>query len=176
MLTSLTTTDLILRPFSLNDVQCIFHLSQEKSLGKWIPDQVYKDEQQAREVLVFLIAQYQFPINPSLRPFVLALETKAGQLIGHVGLSSRGDSVEIGYAIGEAYVGKGFATQAVECLSKWATANLNLNKLIAIVACENIGSCRVLEKAGYSFKAELEMPYLGKVRKCREYNFSSFSD
>lgn len=169
MFTSLTTNDLIILPFSLMDVQPIFHLSQEASLGEWIPDQVYKDAQQAREVLEFLISQYKLPIDPYIRPFVIGIETKAGHLIGHVGLSPRGDDVEIGYAIGEHYTGKGYATQAVECISKWVTTHLKLSRIIAIVATENIGSAKVLEKAGYNLIAERDMVYLGKIRKCREY-------
>lgn len=171
MFKSLTTKDLIIRLFSLSDVKTIFHLSQEKSLKEWIPDQVYKDEAEARNILEFLIAQYEFSIEPILRPFVMAVETKTGQLIGHVGLSARGDEVEIGYAIGEKNAGKGFATQAVECVSKWATSSLNIERIIGIVASENVGSGRVLEKAGYSLISEKEVPYLGKVRKCREYRF-----
>lgn len=138
---------------------------------EWIPDQVYKDEHQAREVLEFLIAQYKLTIEPKKRPFVMAIETKTGQLIGHIGLSARGDEVEIGYAIGESHTGKGFATQAVECVCKWASLNLDIDRIIGIVACDNIGSSRVLEKAGFSLKAESDMRYLGKVRKCREYHF-----
>lgn len=167
----LTTKDLIIRPFTLEDAQIIFQLSQEKGLREWIPDQVYRDKQHAKEVVEFLIAQYQYSIEPNKRPFVLAIETKAGDLIGHVGLSPRGNEIEIGYAIGEVHAGNGFATQAVECISKWALSNLTIIKITGIVASENVSSARVLVKAGYTLIAEKDMLYLGKMRKCREYNF-----
>jgi hypothetical protein len=100
----LETDELMIRPLSSEDVPAIFQLSREKSLGDWIPDQVYKDENEAAEVIEFLKSQYGPSPDPSQRPFVLGVALKrTGEVIGHVGLSPLSDGeVEIGYAIGEA--------------------------------------------------------------------------
>ena len=49
------TKKLLLRPFTLNDTGKVFQMSLEDGMKKWIPDQVYDDENEAHEVLEFLI-------------------------------------------------------------------------------------------------------------------------
>nr|POF19011.1 putative ribosomal-protein-alanine acetyltransferase [Quercus suber] len=57
---------------------------------------------------------------------------------------------ELGYALGHKYWGKGIATKAVKLVantifSEWP----HLERLEALAAVENVGSQRVLEKAGF---------------------------
>ncbi len=169
----LETERLIVRPLTQDDVPAIFQLSKEKSLGEWIPDQVYKSEDEAANVVNFLISQYGNSPNPRKRPFVLGIALrKTGEVIGHVGLSplTNGD-VEIGYAIGEGYQKRGYASEAVAVVCRWATSKLGLPEIHGIVATENIGSGRVLEKAGFMLEAEKNHHYIGKIRPCRMYSF-----
>lgn len=170
----LETEDLIIRPLSEEDVATIFRLSREKSLGDWIPDQVYDNESEAAEVIRFLKSQYEPSPNPRERPFILGVTLgKTGEVIGHVGLSPLTDGeVEIGYAIGESHQKRGFASQAAAAVCNWAMLNLDLPKINGIVASENVGSGRVLEKAGFTLEAEQDHHYLGKVRPCKIFSFS----
>lgn len=169
-LRKIETHRLVVRPISENDVQSFYRLSQEWSLGQWMPDQVYKDEAEAAGVIQFLMSQYQQPLAPQERPIVVAVELKAmGELIGHVGLSPLRSGIEIGYAIGEHHCGKGYATEAVLAVVKWALSELDVREIVGIVACENVGSFRVLEKSGFSLEDESEANYLGKMRMCRRY-------
>jgi len=174
MLEVLRSNNLEIRPFSIEDTDLIYKLSQEKSLAEWVPDQVYEDKEEAREVLEFLISQYSPPINTVEKPLVLAVVLKeSGEVIGHVGLSPhKEEDTEIGYAIGESYIGKGYATEAVSLLSQWAISKLNLKSIYGIVASENIGSCRVLEKSSFKKMEEIKMNYLGSNRKCKIYIFT----
>ena len=170
---NLKTKNLEIRPFELIDTKRIFELSQEESLRTWIPDQVYENEQEAKEVLNFLISQYTPPHNTNEKPLVLAVALKnSNEVIGHVGLSPFKKGTEIGYAIGEKYTGNGYATEAVQAVCDWALSELNLNKVWGIVASENIGSYKVLEKAKFEKIEELEMNYLGRVRMCKQYTCS----
>lgn len=172
--TRLETKHLVIRPFTAADTKTIYLLSREKSLGEWIPDQVYEDENEAAKVIDFLISQYSPSPNPKERPFVLAIELKSsGEVIGHVGLSALTDAeVEIGYAIAEAHIGRGFASEAVTAISQWALHHLDLPRIYGITARENFGSGKVLEKAGYSLESESDHFYLGKNRPCRRYFLS----
>lgn len=112
-------------------------------------------------------------MNPHQSPLVVAVVQKSSNFVmGHVGLSPRGDSVEIDYAIGENFIGHGYATQAVNAMSDWAKSSLKLRTIIGIVACDNSASGKVLEKAGYKLCEESEMLYLGKMRRSREYRLS----
>ncbi|TKY71160.1 N-acetyltransferase p20 [Spatholobus suberectus] len=63
---------------------------------------------------------------------------------------SRQKSAELGYALGSKYWGKGVATQVVKQVVKAAFTELpHLERLEALVDVLNVGSQRVLEKAGF---------------------------
>ena len=140
------TARLILRPFALVDVPKVFAMGDEAGMRRWIPDQVYRDAAHAEQVVRALMAHTANAPDPSVHPYVLGIEeTATGELIGHVGVSPARGSVEIGYAIEDRRQGHGFATEAVAAMAKWAS----LPELLGIVAVDNVGSCRVLEKAGF---------------------------
>ena len=146
----ISTSRLLMRRFTLADVPKLFAMSLEPGLGRWIPDQVYRDVDHAEQVARALIAYSEGPPDPRTRPYVLGIEDRStGALIGHVGLSAARDSVEIGYAIEEQLHGKGFATEAVRAVADWALASLSLPEVLGVVAADNVASCRVLEKAGF---------------------------
>jgi RimJ/RimL family protein N-acetyltransferase len=83
-----------------------------------------------------------------------------GDAIGGVGIEPLADvqriTAEIGYWVGEPHWGKGFATAALIELTHYAFAQFPLQRLQALVFEGNTTSCRVLEKAGYTF--ELRIP------------------
>ena len=76
--------------------------------------------------------------------------------IGFIGLGSIdwiNGSANVGISIGEpAYWNKNIATEATKLLIDYAFNELNLNKLQAGVAIENIGSWSVAEKIGFVFE------------------------
>jgi len=59
-------------------------------------------------------------------------------------------SAMIGYDLSEKYTGKGYATKAVLLSLEIAFKTLHFHRIIAGVEPENIGSIRVLEKAGFT--------------------------
>ena len=71
--------------------------------------------------------------------------------LGHVMLHSLAwphRRAEVGYAMNRHYWGRGLATEAVLGVVGFAFRELGLNRVQAIVLPDNIGSTRVLEKAG----------------------------
>ena len=151
----LSTSRLLLRPFTLADVPKLFAMSAEHGMRRWIPDQVYRDEQHAEQVVRALVAYTSLPPDPRERPYVLGIEhTPTRALIGHVGLSPARGSVEIGYAIEQQHQGEGLATEAVAAMSGWALDQLQLPEVLGIVAIDNAPSRRVLEKAHFTHLAE----------------------
>jgi [ribosomal protein S5]-alanine N-acetyltransferase len=60
----------------------------------------------------------------------------------------RFSSAEVWYKLDVAYWGKGLATEAVEVLLQYAFNDLQLHRVEAGCAVDNIGSARVLEKSG----------------------------
>jgi RimJ/RimL family protein N-acetyltransferase len=150
----LYTNSLVIRQFESADHEKVFQLSQDADMKRWLPDQVYEDQQEAENVLNFLISCYTNPETPRHYPYVLAVCLKSGELIGHVGLSPYKDQVEIGYGIGEDFQGSGYATEAVQAFTKWGIDKFDLNRIYGVVSAENIASCSVLEKAGFKFLKE----------------------
>lgn len=57
--------------------------------------------------------------------------------------------VDIGYWIGEPFWGKGYSTEAVKCLLAHTFDHDWVSKVRAEVRSHNVGSIRVLEKAGF---------------------------
>jgi RimJ/RimL family protein N-acetyltransferase len=146
----ISTSQLLLRKFTLADVPKLFAMSAEEGMRRWIPDQVYRDEQHAEQIARALMAFTELAPDPRTRPYVLGVEhEETRSLIGHVGLSAARGSVEIGYAIEDARQGAGLATEAVTAMSGWALVELGLPEVLGIVGTDNAPSRRVLEKAGF---------------------------
>jgi [ribosomal protein S5]-alanine N-acetyltransferase len=78
----------------------------------------------------------------------------AGEAIGGIGFRLGTDisrlSAEIGYWLGEPYWGRGLTTRAVFATSEWAFENYKLTRVFAMAFSHNVGSMRVLEKAGFT--------------------------
>lgn len=56
---------------------------------------------------------------------------------------------QLGYWLGRAHWGQGFASLAASRIARWALAHLNIDRLSASAAQDNIASIRVLERAGF---------------------------
>lgn len=81
-------------------------------------------------------------------------------------------NAEIGYWIGEPYWGKGFATDAVRLAVKFAFEELNLLRVYANIYEYNIGSMRVLEKAGFKKDAIIKSSVIKEGKIIDEHLYS----
>ena len=157
------TGALFLRHLTLDDTAVMLRLSQEQGIRAWIPNQVYADEAQALEVLRFLSSQYSPSANPRHTPYVLGVCLSAShELIGHVGFSPCEYGVEVGYA-----------KQAVFAATTWALSRFDLPFIHAIVAAENIRSCKVLESCRFQVLAVIQRKLHGVERPVRIYRLSN---
>jgi RimJ/RimL family protein N-acetyltransferase len=82
----------------------------------------------------------------------LAIEY-GGEAVGGIGFTLGSDverhSAEVGYWLGEGFWGRGIATAALHEATRWAIATFNLFRVFAVPFSDNLGSIRVLEKAGF---------------------------
>jgi RimJ/RimL family protein N-acetyltransferase len=78
--------------------------------------------------------------------FALTLD---GALIGACGLDPRGP--ELGYWLGVAYWGRGFATEAARAVIDYAFGELDYEVLLSGARVTNPASRRVLEKCGFQW-------------------------
>jgi RimJ/RimL family protein N-acetyltransferase len=89
---------------------------------------------------------------------VVAIRDKASdEFMGGTGLhiNERHHRAELGYWIGEPFWGKGYVTEAAKAMIDYAFDKLNLNRVQAHHMKENVGSGRVMQKAGLLYEGEM---------------------
>lgn len=88
--------------------------------------------------------------------FAIAVGDEAVGGIGFTLLPDVGHrSAEVGYWLGEEFWGRGIATDALKAVTEYAFTNFDICRIFAHVFEWNGASCRVLEKAGYTFEGRL---------------------
>ena len=98
------------------------------------------------------------------RVVVFAIEERlSNRLIGCVGATIASGTAEIGYWLGQAFWGRGYATEVVRRCLRVLFSNLAIQVVWATVLPENPASRRVLEKCGLSFdsRRRIDMPARG---------------
>jgi RimJ/RimL family protein N-acetyltransferase len=82
-----------------------------------------------------------------------------GDAVGGIGFVVNTDvervSAEIGYWLGESFWGRGIMTEALAAVTRYAFETHELTRMYALPFASNAGSCRVLEKVGYTVEARL---------------------
>jgi RimJ/RimL family protein N-acetyltransferase len=100
----------------------------------------------------FAAAAYLMEVRSADVETSFALEY-AGEAIGGIGFKLGTDiarlSAEMGYWLGEPFWGRGLATRAVLATADWAFGHYKLTRIFAMAFSHNLGSMRVLEKAGF---------------------------
>lgn len=112
-----------------------------------LEEQHYKN---GPEVIVYLKMLEEDPELLSWGHWLIKDKTD-GRVIGDAGFKGKPNAkkeIEIGYGLLESYRNKGFATEAVMGLVHWAFETGEVEKVLAETEMDNIGSIRVLEKAG----------------------------
>lgn len=153
---TLETERLILRPFTLDDVEGFFELGSTPNLVRYVGGQLLRSLDEARESL----------IGRPLRDYAVygygrmaCIERATGRLIGFSGLKYEPDlgETDIGYRFVEDAWGKGYATEAATASLRDGRERLKLQRIVGVVVPENVASVRVLKKIGLVFERSLEM-------------------
>jgi [ribosomal protein S5]-alanine N-acetyltransferase len=142
----LETKRLILREFSLNDVDDLLEV-----LSDPIAMQFYPKPFDRQMTQTWIERNMQSYIRHGFGLWALILKA-SGQLIGDCGLVAQkvddSDAVEIGYHVRRVLWGQGFATEAAQACREYGFNQLDCNRLISLINPENIASRRVAEKNG----------------------------
>jgi ribosomal-protein-alanine N-acetyltransferase len=98
-----------------------------------------------------------------------------GEAVGAIGCLTQEDvhckSGELGYWLGEPFWGRGIMTASVNLLCEWVFQNTDLVRVFALSFDYNIGSMKVLEKAGFQLEGILRSSIYknGKIFDSRLY-------
>ena len=94
---------------------------------------------------------------------IFAIEIN-GEAVGSIGITLgfdiRRNNAEIGYWLAEPFWGNGIMTEAVKQMVEYSFKTFNIIRIFASTFGCNIGSQRVLEKAGFKFEARFEKVYV----------------
>ncbi|MGA2659698.1 MAG: GNAT family N-acetyltransferase [Verrucomicrobiota bacterium] len=145
---TLETERLLLRPLTPDDAATVARLAGSREIAHTtttIPHPY--SEAQAREWIAACTGQ-----SRAGKAIVFGVVTREdAQLVGAVGLSkvdSEHSQAEMGFWVGVQSWGKGYATEAVRRVVRYAFAELKLNRVYAHHMVRNPASGRVLEKLG----------------------------
>jgi ribosomal-protein-alanine N-acetyltransferase len=77
-----------------------------------------------------------------------------GRFIGHTMLRYREalNDHELGYALGKAFWGKGYATETARAVARYGFEQASLERIFAVVIPENVPSARVLGHLGFTYE------------------------
>jgi [ribosomal protein S5]-alanine N-acetyltransferase len=111
--------------------------------------------------------------DPKSTNYVLTLDNK---VIGGIGLSikngERKHVAEVGYWIGEAYWGKGIATEALKAITEYTFKTFKVERIEAKVYTWNPTSGHILEKVGYKCEGLIRSGSLKGGKPVDEYLYS----
>jgi RimJ/RimL family protein N-acetyltransferase len=145
---TLRTARLRLRPFTGSDASALFALHSSAHVLRYWDAPPWSDPARA---LTFIAACAR--IEEEGTGARLAMERDSDQtFIGWCGLTRWNPdyrSASLGYCLGDAAWGHGYATEAARALLQWGFDTLDLNRVQAETDTRNAASARVLEKLGF---------------------------
>ncbi|MCR4924871.1 MAG: GNAT family N-acetyltransferase [Clostridiales bacterium] len=87
----------------------------------------------------------------------MQLKNSENEIVGTLSFKGIDDNgiVEIGYGTNDGYENKGYMTEAVTAIAKWASLQENVKQIEAEAEESNIASIRVLEKSNFVPNGEM---------------------
>lgn len=136
---------LVLRKPCMEDAPAIFEgYAQDPEVTRYL---TWKPHQNIRETEQFLLACGQ--LWRTGKDFAYAITVKEeDKLIGMIALHPMKLKSEVGYGLARPYWGKGYMTEALCIVIDWALTQPGIFRVQAFCDVDNIGSARVMEKAG----------------------------
>lgn len=162
---SIKTNRLGLRLLGAGDIVYLEELENDPDVKQFFPDGP-RDRAKTDDMIKRFIAAYK---EKGL-PCFLLFDLESGEFIGRAGfgITETGDT-EVGYVLHKKFWGKGYASEAVARLLKYARKHIDVDYIIAYADVGNIGSTRVMEKCGMTYYKN----DIAKGIECRFYRIKN---
>jgi len=151
---TLHTARLRLRPFTGADADDLFALHSNAHVLKYWDSPPWTHRARAGQFI-----EKSRQMSEERSGARVAMERASdGAFIGWCGLTKWNPdyrSASLGYCLGEAAWGHGYATEAARVLLQWGFDTLDLNRVQAEADTRNAASARVLEKLGFVLEGTL---------------------
>jgi RimJ/RimL family protein N-acetyltransferase len=148
------TGRMILRRFSLDDLQAFYQLASRPEIIRYAQSAPVASLEQARELMI--AAPFHDYATYGYGRFACVWK-ETGEVIGFSGVKFVPEisDTELGYRFLAEYWGKGLATEAGRASIEFARSDLGLKRIVAMVHPDNVASARVLAKLGFSVEKKL---------------------
>jgi ribosomal-protein-alanine N-acetyltransferase len=151
----ITTTRLLLRDVAADDEAALLVLEADPALYRYRDSSPPPEE----EIRAFFRQTLDVPALDPRPAYRLAIILPADRrLIGMVSLTITNRELgqaELGYRLGPASWGQGYASEAAQALVDFGFAAVGLHRIYALCHPDNIGSRRVMEKIGMRYEGHL---------------------
>ena len=145
----LTTERLHIRDLSIHDLEHVHNLHSLAETDRFNTLGIPETIQTTKKLLAAWLAMKQQAPRTS---YVLSITSKEGNhFIGLIALNfgkAHYRSAEVWFKIHPNFWGKGYSTEALKKLLEFGFKDLQLHRIEAGCAVENVASARILEKAG----------------------------
>lgn len=168
----LETQRLILRQLTKEDYKAAFeNWLTEESTAKYMKYSPCKSLSEAEAMLKDIIKQCDGESR-----FFWGIEKKESNGIFGIVLLSAEDGIgRLAYCIGEKFWGKGYGTESVKAVIRFAFDDIRLQRVEGFHSDENMASGRVMSKCGLKYEGfarEKYVAYDGKAHDCCLYGLS----
>jgi len=152
---TLSTERLILRPFREEDAAALFTLSQDPDVVRFVGDRHIPTLQESWRAVAGWIGHW------ALRGYgQWAIEEQAtGAFVGRAGIINPAEwpGPEVGYLLGKAWWGRGYATEAARAAMDWGFREIGFGELISLIDPANAASIAVATRLGETLLDEIEL-------------------
>jgi RimJ/RimL family protein N-acetyltransferase len=141
----LETPRLLLRPFGPGDAELVHQVYSDPEVMRYVAT----GPMATLAVTERLLHDYDAHQRRLGYSFWAVIERTSGALIGDSGLyRTPAGEVELGYTLGAAWWGRGYATEAASRWLSCAFDELGVSEVVALAEPANVASLHVLEKLG----------------------------
>ena len=165
--------DYILRPWRSSDLDSLVKHADNYNIAKWLTDQFpHPYTYESGQGYIEMVGKD----NPTK---VFAIEID-GEAAGSIGVFPQSDihqkSAEIGYWLSEKYWRNGIMSSAIRDIVKYGFDTFDIVRIYARPFSTNIGSQKVLEKAGFTLEAKLKKAIFKKGELMDELIYVKFKE
>lgn len=163
MTVHLKTERLLLRPIAEDDVEPFAAINADPEVMRYIGDGGPRTFEQTREAVAKMARHWE---EHDWGVFAVRL-AETEEFIGLAALAVPTflpeilPVVEVGWRIGRAHWGRGYAPEAAREAIRFAFEDCGMDRLVACVHRDNAASARVAEKLGMALERETVVPRLG---------------
>ncbi len=156
MNTRLETPRLVIRTFEARDADPWFTMVSEPEFGQFLPAGPPRTLDSFQGVI-----EARHEMEREVGYAMWAVDEKAtGAFVGQCGIrpvdEGNGPEVDLAYHFRKASWNKGYATEAALAVLAHALGPIGLDRVMAVALPQNVGSWRVMEKAGMRYQGRVD--------------------